>query len=149
MLVRRIILSLFVLLFTAVFSYAEGNSSADDKGDIEQAINTYVKSIDTQNADNLQKTIVQHGSIVTLNKITNKIDDYTASDFVALVKSHQKGGWVRNVSINSVEVNGTTATAKVEISDARLLRSGFFTLVKEGNTWKVASEVTSLELKKK
>ena len=146
---RRIMVSLFVLLFATVFTYAEGNSSAGDKSDIEQAIASYVKSIDTQNADDLQKTVVQHGSIVTLNKITNKVDDYSASDFVNLVKNHQKGGWVRNVSINSVEVDGNTATAKVEISDARLLRSGFFTLVKEGNAWKIASEVTSLELKKK
>ena len=141
MLVRRIMISLFILLFATVFTYAEGNSSAGDKSDIEQAINTYVKSIDTQNADNLQKTIVQNGSVVTLNKITNKFDNYSASDFVNLVKNHQKGGWTRNVAINSVEVDGNTATAKVEITDAKLLRSGFITLVKEGNTWKIGETV--------
>ena len=146
---NKIIVTLFVVLFFAVIMNAEEKSYTGDKSEIEQTINSYVKSIDSQNADALEKSVIQNGAVVTLNTISNKLDNYSTSQFVDLVKNHQKGGWVRDVTISAVNIEGNTATAKVEISDARLLQSGFFTLVKEGNGWKIASEVTTLELKKK
>ncbi len=145
----NIMLTLCALLFIAVTVKAAEKTYAQDKGDIEQTIDSFVKSVDSQNADALEKSLVANGAIVTLNTITNKLDNYTSTNFVNLVKNGQKGGWVRNVTVNSVDVDGNTAIAKVEISDARLSESGFITLVKEANSWKIASEVTTLELKKK
>ena len=145
----NIMLTLCALLFIAVTVKAAEKTYDQDKGDIEQTIDSFVKSVDSQNADALEKSLVENGAIVTLNTITNKLDNYTSANFVNLVKIGQKGGWVRNVTVNSVDVDGNTAIAKVEISDARLSESGFITLVKEANGWKIASEVTTLGLKKK
>ena len=142
-------LILFALLVTSVTIMAAEKTYVQDKTDIEQTINSFVKSVDSQNADALEKSMIENGAIVTLNTITNKVDNYSTNKFVDLVKNGQKGGWVRNVNVSSVDVDGNTAMAKVEITDARLSESGFFTLVKEGNGWKIASEVTTLELKNK
>ncbi len=145
----NIMLTLLALLFVAVTVNAAEKTYDQDKGDIEQTIDSFVKSVDSQNADALEKSMVENGAIVTLNTITNKVDNYSTNNFVNLVKNGQKGGWVRNVTVNSVDIEGNTAIAKVEISDARLSESGFITLVKEGTNWKIASEVTTLEIKKK
>ena len=76
------------------------------------------------------------------------MDHYSGDQFISLVKNGQKGGWVRNVTINSVDTDGSTAMAKVDITDSRLKQTGFFTLVKNNGSWKVASAVTTLELNK-
>lgn len=145
----KILMTLFAFIFVAVAVRAADNTNANNKTEIEQTIDSYVKSIDTQNADALGKSLLNNGSVITINTISKTMNNYTASQFIDLVKSHQKGGWTRNVTVNSVNIDGNTATAKVEISDSRLMQSGFFTLIKEGNDWKIASDVTTLELKKK
>jgi len=142
------ILTVLSVLLLSVSLFAGNNMLKEDKTDIEQAITNYVKSVDSRNADNLSKTLLSNGSIITLNSITKSVDHYSGDQFINLVKNGQKGGWVRNVSINSVDTDGNTATAQVNITDARLKQTGFFTLVKDNGAWKVASEVTTLELNK-
>jgi hypothetical protein len=141
-------LTVLSVLLISVSLFA-ANMLKEDKTDIEQTITNYVKSVDSRNADNLSKALLNTGSVITLNNITNTLDHYSGDQFINLVKNGQKGGWVRNVTINSVDTDGNTAIAKVNITDARLKQTGFFTLVKDNGSWKVASEVTTLELNKK
>ena len=141
------ILTVLSVLFISVSLFA-GNMVKEDKTDIEQTITNYVKSVDSQNADNLSKSLLSTGSVITLNSITKTVDHYSGDQFINLVKNGQKSGWVRNVTVNSVDTDGNTAIAKVDITDAKLKQTGFFTLVKDNGNWKVASEVTTLELNK-
>jgi hypothetical protein len=141
-------LTVLSVLLISVSLFA-ANMLKEDKTDIEQTITNYVKSVDSRNADNLSKALLNTGSVITLNNITNTLDHYSGDQFINLVKNGQKGGWVRNVTINSVDTDGNTAIAKVNITDARLKQTGFFTLVKDNGSWKVASKVTTLELNKK
>ncbi len=142
------ILTVLSVLVFSVSIFAGGNMLKNDKDGIEQAITNYVKSVDSRNTDELSKTLMSSGSVITVNNITNKLDHYSGNQFINMVKNGQKGGWVRNVAVNSVETEGNTATAKVAITDARLKQIGFITLVKDNGNWKVASEVTTLELNK-
>lgn len=143
----HIVTVLAVLIFS-VSIFAGNNMLKNDKDGVEQAITNYVKSVDSRNTDELSKTLLSTGSVITLNNITNKLDRYSGNQFINLVKNGQKGGWVRQVAVNSVDTDGNTATAKVAITDARLKQTGFITLVKDNGSWKVASEVTTLELNK-
>ncbi len=143
----NILTVLSVLLFS-VSLFAGNNMLKEDKAGIEQTVTNYVKSVDSCNADALSKTLLNNGSVITLNSITNNLEHYSADQFINLVKNGQKGGWVRNVAINSVDIDGNTAIAKVNITDARLKQTGYFTLVKNNGNWKIASEVTTLELNK-
>ena len=143
----NILTVLSVLLFS-VSLFAGNNMLKEDKAGIEQTVTNYVKSVDSRNADALSKTLLNNGSVITLNSITNNLEHYSGDQFINLVKNGQKGGWVRNVAINSVDIDGNTAIAKVNITDARLKQTGYFTLVKNNGNWKIASEVTTLELNK-
>ncbi len=142
------ILSLAAFLLLSISLFAENNFVKEDKGDVEQVITNYVKNIDSRNADELSKTVLPTASIITINNLTNNIDNFSASQFVSLVKNGQKGGWQRNVNVNSVEFDGNAAIAKVNITDSRLKESGYFTLIKDNGTWKIAGEVTTLQLNK-
>lgn len=139
---------LSVLLLVSVV-FAGGNDlKKEDKGDVEQVITNFVKSVDTRDAGAISKSVIQSGNIFTFNQIANKLDNYTASQFVDLVKNGQKGGWARTVSVTAVDVDGNVASAKIDITDSRLKESGYITLIKDNGTWKVATQVTTLSLNK-
>lgn len=142
------ILTLVLFLILSFSTFAANNPYKEDKSDIEQAVTTFVKSIDNRKADDLSKTLLSNSSIIIVNSITNKIDNYTGQQMIDLVKNGQQGGWSRNVTVNSVDTDGNTAMAKVDITDSRLKQSGFFTLVKDNGVWKVAGEVATLGLNK-
>ncbi|MCL5028077.1 MAG: nuclear transport factor 2 family protein [Bacteroidetes bacterium] len=140
-----ILVSFLLLSFSA---YAENKFIKEDKGDVEQVITSFVKNVDSRNADELSKTVLPTASIVTINDLTKNLDNFSASQFVNLVKNGQKGGWQRNVHVSSVEFDGNTAVAQVAITDSRLKESGYFTLVKDNGSWKIAGQVTTLQLNK-
>ncbi len=142
----KILLVLFLML--SFVTLAENNPLQENKSNIEQAVTTFVKSVDNRKVDDLSNTLLSDGSIIIVNTLTKKVDNYSGKQFIDLVKNGQKGGWVRNVSVNSVDTDGNTAVVKVDITDARLKQSGYFTLVKDNGTWKVASEVATLGLNK-
>ena len=136
-----------LFLVSAVFA-GDNSSKKEDQGDVEQVITNFVKSVDTRDAGALSKAVIPSANIFTYNQIANKLDNYTASQFVDMVKNGQKGGWTRTVSVSGVEVDGNIASAKVDITDPRLKETGFVTLIKDGGTWKVATQVTTLGLNK-
>jgi hypothetical protein len=139
---------LSVLFLTSVI-FAEGNDlKKENNGNVEKVITNFVKSIDTRDAGALSKSVFSNANIFTFNQIANKLDQYTGSQFVDLVRNGQKGGWTRNVSVSSVDVDGNFALAKVNITDPRLKESGYITLLKDDGTWKVTEEVTTLSLNK-
>ena len=136
---------LFVL--STIFA-GENNVKKEDKGDVEQVITNFVKSIDTRDANTLSKSVISGANIFLFNQISNKLDNYSGSQFVDLVKNGQKGGWIRTVSVSLVDVDGNIATAKINITDARLKESGYITLIKNDGLWMIATEATTLELNK-
>lgn len=147
---KKVLVSTFLsvlLLATSVF--AGGNDvKREDKGDVEQVITNFVKSVDTRDAGAISKSVISSANIFTYNQIANKLDNYSASQFLDLVKNGQKGGWTRTCSVSSVDVDGNVASAKIDISDSRLKESGYVTLIKDNGTWKVATQVTTLSLNK-
>jgi hypothetical protein len=139
--------SLKILVFALVLGLSY-SLFAEDKTDIEQTITSYVNSIDTRNVDALNKTVLSNASIVTVNNLTNNLDNYSSAKLVSLVKDGQKGGWQRNVNIGNVEINGNTAVAMVDITDSKLKESGFVSLVKDNGSWKIASQLSTIKLNK-
>lgn len=138
--------ALVSVLFLSQFIYAD--NTAKDQGDIEQVVTNYVKCIDTQNANDLSAAVLPSASFVTVNEKTNRVDNYSAAQFVSLVKSGEKGGWLRKVIVTNIEFEGNTAVAKFDITDSRIRESGFVTLVKENGVWKISSQVSNLQMNK-
>lgn len=144
---KTLLIALSILLLP-LSAFASSASSSSEQTDVEQAVTNFVKSVDVRNSADLQKSLYADGSIVTYNTFSNKFEHYSTNQFVDMVKSGQKGGWVRNVNFVSVNVDGNTAIAKIDITDTRLKESGFVTLIKDNGIWKIVGEVTTLGLNK-
>ena len=135
-------LTMFLLLPAA---YAMKPNNPADVEAVKQVIQDYVKGTDSQNADLLEKILYPEGNYFNYNAITNKTSQMTNDQFLDKVKKGQAGGWVRQLSINSVDVNDNTAMAKIEVKDARMKQHGYLTLVKEDGKWKIMSSAYTLE----
>jgi hypothetical protein len=147
---KKIIFPVFlsVLFLISTIFAGENDLKKEDKGEVEQVITNFVKSVDTRDANTLSKSVISSANIFMFNQIANKLDNYSGSQFIDLVRNGQKGGWVRTVSVSQVDVDGNVATAKINITDARLKESGFITLIKNDGSWMIATEATTLELNK-
>ena len=143
----KILLTSMMLLLLTFASYAANNPSNDEQA-VKQSIETFVKGVDNRNVDAIKNVISSDASFVTVNTLTKKNEEYSHDALVDQVQSGKMGGWVRNLTVSSVDVNDNVAMAKVEITDARLKRVGYISLVKGDNGWKIVSEVSTLGLNK-
>ncbi len=144
----KILLTSLILLLMTFASFAANNNSSNDEQAVKQSIESFVKGVDNRNVDAIQKVISSDASFVTVNTLTNKNEEYSHDALVNQIQSGKMGGWVRNVTVSSVDVNANIAMAKVEITDARLKRVSYISLVKDGSGWKIVSEVSTLGLNK-
>ncbi len=135
------LLSLILLLTITTYAY---NDNPPDKDAVKSTVQKYVNSVDTKDVSALQNTFFDKGTISIYNTFLNKVDSYSLSDFVDMVKSGDKGGWTRNLDIKSVEVNKNTAIADIDITDPKIKQEGFVTLVKDNGEWKITGAVFSL-----
>jgi len=145
--VLSIILGLTMFLMLPV-AYAMNPNNPADVEAVKQVIEDYVKGTDSQNADLLEKILYPEGNYFNYNAITNKVSQMTNDQFLEKVKQGQTGGWERQLSINTVDVNDNTAMAKIEVKDARMSQHGYLTLVKENGKWKIMSGAYTLETAK-
>lgn len=143
----KIILTSLMLLLMTFASFAANNSGNDEQA-VKQSIETFVKGVDTRNVDAIKNVISSDASFVTVNTLTKKNEEYSHDALVDMVKSGKMGGWARTLTVSTVDVNDNVAMAKVEMTDARLKRTGYISLVKDNGAWKVVSEVTTLGLNK-
>ena len=139
--ISLVILSLF--LFSSVNAKNLINSGDDEA--VKAVIENFSKGVDSRNVETLEEVVYQGAHFLNFNKVTNKITEMTNEELIELVKKGRAGGWTRELSINSVDVNENTAIAKVEMKDAKLKQTGFITLVKENGSWKIMSGAYTLE----
>ena len=144
----KILLTSMMLLLMTFASFAANNNPSNDEQAVKQSIETFVKGVDSRNVDAIKNVISSDASFVTVNTLTKKNEEFSHDGLVDQVQSGKMGGWVRNLSVSSVDVNDNVAMAKVEITDARLKRVGYISLVKGNDGWKIVSEVSTLGLNK-
>ncbi len=144
----KLMMVAFSILLINIAVFGGEDTASQEKTKIDKVITTYVKSIDTRNTTNLSNSVISNGTFIVINDIRKMDENYSSNQLIDLVKNGQKGGWLRKVAINSVNVKGNTAVANVDITDSRLKESGFITLVNENGNWKIVSEVATLQLNK-
>jgi ketosteroid isomerase-like protein len=145
---KRLYFSLVSLLMVFLISISCFANEPAQKDEIEKTINNYVTSTDSRDVNSLEKTLYSDARLVTVNKITNKTSAQTSGQLVELVKTGRAGGWKRNLEVSSVDGNDNVATAKVSISDPSVKQTGYMSLVKDGDSWKIVSGVFTLESNK-
>ncbi|MGE5353447.1 MAG: nuclear transport factor 2 family protein [Bacteroidota bacterium] len=138
----------YLLVFVSVLCLSLTLKAATQGEDeVKQAVTSYEKAIDTKNVSNLQQLLASNATITTLNKINNNFSQFAAADYISSVKAGKIGGWERNLTINSVDVNDNMAMAKVELTDARLKQVEFVTLMKVNGSWKIVNTALTVEKK--
>jgi hypothetical protein len=136
-----VVFSLF--MFSSVYAFSFTNPSDDES--VKVVIEDYSKGIDNRNTEALEKVIYPGAHFLNFNKVTNKITEISNDELIELIKKGKAGGWERELNISSVDINGNTAVAKVEMTDAKIKQAGFVTLVKENGSWKIMSGAYTLE----
>lgn len=138
----------YFLVFVSVLCLSlTAKAAVQGEDEVKQAVTSFEKAIDTKNVSSLQQILANNASISTLNKINNNFTQVAASDYISSVKSGKIGGWERNLTINSVDVNDKIAMAKVELTDAKLKQVEYITLMNVGGSWKVVNSALTVEKK--
>ena len=141
------ILSIFFLSFFFISSsFALSKLSDEDMSSIKKTIQEFEKNIDTQNANDMEKIISTNSTFVQVIAVTKKTTEYNSTDYLSALKNRQIGGWERQLDIQSIDAAGNTAFAKIQAKDARMTSTGFITLVKENNNWKIVCATYYMEL---
>jgi len=135
--IKLIVLSIFVISIVA------SANPAEDK--VKDVLASYISSVDSQNLSSLNNIIMTDANFVVMNKITNKMDRYTTSDYVSNIKKGKFGGWERNYEISSLYVTDDMAIARVTVDDKKMKQSESITFLKVGGEWKVSNSTLTLE----
>jgi len=132
----------FALIIVATFNI---NASPNDEDAIKQTLESYVSSVDQKDSDKLEDVFFKDATLIGMNNITKKMTELSDDALIAQVKNGMVGGWKRNLKIHSIDVSGSTAMAKIEVSDAKLKQIEYVTLIKVDESWKIVNSTFTLE----
>ena len=141
------ILSILFLSFLFISSsFAASKLSDEDMAAVKNTVQEFEKYWDTQDADGMEKIISENASFVQVIAVTKKNSEFNSSDYLNAIRNKHIGGWERQLDIINVDAAGNTAFAKVVAKDPRMTSTGFITLVKENNDWKIVCATSYMEL---
>jgi ketosteroid isomerase-like protein len=141
------ILSVLFLSFLFISSsFATSKLSDEDLAAVKKAVQEYGNYVDTQNADGMAKIIADNSTFVHVVALTNKTSEFSAADYLDALKNKTIGGWPRQLNILNVESVGNTAIAKIQAKDSRTTSTGFVTLLKQNDSWKIVCATFYMEL---
>lgn len=142
----KILSILFLSFFFISASFALSKLSDEDMSAVKKTIQEFEKNLDTQNANAMEKIISENAAFVQVIAVTKKTTEFNSSDYLSAIKNRQIGGWERQLDIQNVDAAGNTAFAKIQAKDHRMTSTGFITLVKEDNNWKIVCATFYMEL---
>ena len=134
-------LSAILVLFLSVSGFAENPDQAEESA-VKQAITNYFSGIDSRNPEIVGHSLDSDATVLSINNISNKTSRLSADDVIIQVKKGTLGGWKRAVKFDNLDFNGKTAMAKVELSDAKVIQTGYVSLVNDNGEWKIVSDVS-------
>ena len=141
------ILSILFLSFLFISSsFAASKLSDEDMATVKKTVQEYEKYIDTQNAEGMEKIISENAAFVQVIAVTKKTTEFNSGDYLNALRNKEIGGWERQLDILNIDAAGNTAFAKIQAKDARMTSTGFVTLVKENNNWKIMCATFYMEL---
>jgi len=137
MLNKNVLTILFAVLFLT--SAAFTTISAADDAAVKQAIEKYAKSTDDKDGSGVSSVFHKDAVVYSVNQFNNKVTEMSLAEYVDEIKKGKFGGWERELTIQSVDVYGNTAVAKVLLKDSKLKQTEYLSLVKMDGGWKIVS----------
>ncbi len=109
---------------------------------IKGVIKEFAAAADENNADRLAKCLDDNYRVL-MNRLFGSPDVsvVTKDDYLAKIESKEWGGDKREVTIQSITVNGTTASAHVTLKGTKATFVSLFILIKDADgNWKLSSD---------
>ena len=126
-------------LFTAVSCYAQ----TSDENAIKQTIIEFSKAGDANDAEKLA-TYLDGNYRIVMNRLfgSTEVTIMPKDVYLEKIKTKEYGGDNRKVEVESITLNGTTASAKVSFVGTKMTFVSILTLIKDGDDqWKIVSDV--------
>lgn len=138
-------LGLLGLCLLAVYLWGCGGTSQHQKAIVE-AIQKFSKGADTRDVQKIQRVLHEKSHQYFLAK--GNLMNITQKAYLALLKEKKIGGEERALKIESIDVTGTIASAKVTMVSNKLRFDNYMTLMRIGARWKIVSNVLKLTPRK-
>jgi ketosteroid isomerase-like protein len=135
---RIILMSIF-----APFMTVSSNAQSSDEKAIKQTILEFSKAGDANDADKLA-TYLDDNYRIVMNRLfgSAEVSIMPKDVYLEKIKTKEYGGDSRKVDIESIMLNGTTASAKVSFVGTKMTFVSILTLIKDGNNqWKIVCDV--------
>jgi len=136
---KRIILMGIFALFTAISC----NAQTSDENAIKQTIIEFSKAGDANDAEKLA-TYLDGNYRIVMNRLfgSTEVTIMPKDVYLEKIKTKEYGGDNRKVEVESITLNGTTASAKVSFVGTKMTFVSILTLIKDGDDqWKIVSDV--------
>ena len=136
---NKVILMSLLAFFVATNCFAQ---SSEEKA-IQEAIIGFAKAGDINDAEKLASYLDDNYRVV-MNRLfgSSEVTVMSRETYLEKIKTKEYGGDKRKVEVESIIVNGTTASAKVSFVGAKMTFVSSLTLIEDANNqWKLVSEV--------
>ena len=127
----------------ALFMTAGCNAQSSDEKAITETIIGFSKAGDKNDADKLATHLDDNYRIV-MNRLfgSSEVSVMTKDIYLEKIRTKEYGGDNRKVEIESIVLNGSTASAKVSFVGSKMTFVSILILIKDGNNeWKLVSDV--------
>jgi len=137
-----ILFVIFALLSINTFAKVVDNNSSESA--IKETVTNYLSGIDNRDTKTVENLLATTADVITVNTVTNKTNELSHNDMISQLEKGLLGGWKRDVTFSNIDYNEKTAVVKVEVSDKKLMRTSYISLINDAGQWKIVSDVSSI-----
>jgi hypothetical protein len=131
---KKIILSVIVLLFTTVSAFAQ----SDDEKAVRACLEDYMSG----DGNRLEKAFHPSASMKYIDAQTGEFKDVPIAEFIARVKANTTKQ-ERKIEIVSVNIEGNAANGKIRIETDKVILFDYMNMLKVNGEWKIVSKIFS------
>lgn len=127
----------------ALFITAGSNAQSSDEKAVKETIISFSKAGDKNDADKLE-TYLDDNYRIVMNRLfgSSEVSVMNKDVYLEKIRTKEYGGDNRKVEIESIVLNGSTASAKVSFVGSKMTFVSILILIKNGNNeWKLLSDV--------
>ena len=132
------------ILFVAMITLPNTQTPIDqDEAAIKAAIQYFVQGADSQDTQKLAKVLHHESQQFYIG--ADGLVRLPRSTYFTLIDEKKIGGTPRKLNIDSINVNGNLAVAKVEVWNEYARFENYFSLMKVDNSWQIVSVILQME----
>ncbi|MEM9052521.1 MAG: nuclear transport factor 2 family protein [Bacteroidota bacterium] len=136
---KKYILTLTIMLATFLAAF----SQSSEQKLITKTIEMFSKAGDEQDADKLEALLNENYNVVMHQLFGSETTSLLPrAAYIEKIRNKEFGGDTRTITVEHMEVNGSTAVAKVLLKGSKMTVRSLFTLVKtKKGAWQLVSDM--------